>query len=148
MGLYEKIGNDYKVALKGRDALKVSVLRMVISAVKMVEIQKNLKAADETDIVQVVQKQIKQRKESIEQFLKGNRKDLADKEAAELKILEIYMPQQMSEAELKEVVISAIAESGASTKADTGKVMKAVMDRVKGRADGKTINQLVASMLK
>lgn len=147
MNIYEMIGQDYKTALKDKDALKVSVLRMVISAVKMLEIQKNLKAVDDADAVQIIQKQIKQRKESIDQFLKGNRKDLADKEAAELKILETYVPRQLTEEELKSVVQAIIAEIGAATKADTGRVMKAVMEKVKGKTDGKAVNQVVSGLL-
>lgn len=147
MSIYETINEDYKAALKGKDALKVSVLRMVIAAVKMLELQKSLTAVDDADAVQVIQKQAKQRKESIDQFLKGDRKDLADKEAAELKILEAYMPRQMTAEELKDVVRSVIAEIGAAGKADTGRVMKAVMERVRGKADGKAVNQVVAGLL-
>lgn len=147
MRLYETIDQDYKTALKAKDALKVSVIRMVISAVKMLEIQKNIKAADDADIAQIIQKQIKQRKDSIDQFLKGNRKDLADKESAELKILEFYMPKQMAEDELKAVTAAVISELGATTKADTGRVIKAVMEKVKGKADGRMVSQLVSSLL-
>lgn len=146
--LYNTLNDDYKVALKARDSLKVSVLRMLISAIKMVEIQKNIKAAEDEDVLQIIQKQVKQRKDSIDQFLKGNRKDLADKETLELRILESYMPKQLAESELREIVTSVITEIGALTKADAGKVMKAVMDKVRGKADGKTVNTIVTSMLK
>ena len=147
MNLYETIDSEYKTALKGKDALKVSVLRMVISSVKMLEIQKNVKTAEDADILQIIQKQIKQRKESIDQFTKGNRQDLAAKEAAELALLEAYMPKQLSEDELRTVVKTVIADLGAATKAETGKVMKAVMEKVKGKADGKAVNQIVSSLL-
>lgn len=147
MHLHETIDQDYKTALKAKDALKVSVLRMVIAAVKMLEIQKNVKAVEESDIIQIIHKQIKQRRDSIDQFLKGNRKDLADKESAELKILELYMPKQMTEDEVKAVTAGVIADLGAKTKADTGKVMKLVMEKVKGKTDGKVVSQIVASLL-
>ncbi|HPM43036.1 MAG TPA: GatB/YqeY domain-containing protein [Candidatus Omnitrophota bacterium] len=147
MRLYETIEQDYKISLKAKDALKVSVLRMIISAVKMVEIQKNIKSVDDSDVLNIIQKQIKQRKDSIDQFTKGNRKDLADKESAELCILETYTPKQMTEEEIQELVRSVAAELGAKTKSETGKVMKAVMEKVRGRADGKAVNQIVTAIL-
>lgn len=147
MTLYEKLDQDCKAAMKEKDAVKVSVLRMVIAAVKMLEIQKNIKAALDADVVQIVQKQIKQHKESIDQFQKGNRPDLADKEAAELKILEAYMPRQMGDEEIAAAVQAVITELGASTRADAGKVMKAVMERLRGKADGKTVNAIVSRCL-
>lgn len=148
MGLSKTIETDVKTAMKEGDALKLSVLRMLLSAVKMFAIEKNVKEVADGDVLQILQRQIKQHRESIEQFEKGKRQDLADKERKELKILEIYMPEQMSEGELLEIVKSAIKDTGAATKADTGKVMKAVMEKAKGRADGKVINQLVAGLLK
>ena len=103
---------------------------------------------EEAEIIEIIRRQAKQRKESIEQFGKGNRPDLADKEAQELKVLESYMPQQLGEAELLEIIKDAIAETGASAKSDIGKVMKAVMEKVKGRADGSSVNKLVSGLLK
>ena len=148
MNLYQRLEDDMKVALKGGDTVKLSVLRMVISAVKMLEIEKNIKAPGEGDVLQILQKQIKQRKESIAQFEKGNRQDLVDKEASELKILEAYMPKQLSEEELTVVVKDSIAETGAKVKADMGKVMKVVMGKVAGKADGKMVNQILLRFLK
>lgn len=148
MRLYETIDQDSKIALKAKDALKLSVLRMVISAVKMLEIQKNIKIAEDSDVVQIIQKQMKQRKDSIEQFLKGNRNDLAEKESAELRILESYMPKQMTEDELRALITETMAELGAKAKSDTGKVMKAAMEKVKGKADGKIVSQIVSGLLK
>ncbi len=121
---------------------------MLVAAVKNLEIDKKLKAAEDADVVQIIQRQIKQHKESIEQFKAGNRQDLVDKESAELAILEKYMPSQLSEEEVRKIVETAISETGATTKADMGKVMKAVMERTKGRADGKIISSLVLGMLK
>jgi len=148
MGLYNRIEEDIKSALKAGDGIRLSVLRMVLSAVKMQEIEKKIKRAQEDDVIQVIQRDIKQHRDSIDQFEKGNRKDLADKEREELKILESYMPEQMSEAELEKIVKEAIDSVGAKTKSDTGKAMKAVMEKAKGRAEGRLINQLVMKILK
>jgi len=148
MGLYKTIETDVKIAMKQGDPLRLSVLRMLLSAMKMLAIEKNIKEPADGDVLQILQRQIKQHKESIEQFEKGKRQDLADKELKELKILEAYMPEKMGESELQELVKDAIKETGAATKADMGKVMKAVIEKAKGRADGKTINQLVADLLK
>ncbi len=148
MSLYEKIENDMKVALKEKDATKLSVLRMLLSAIKLFVIEKNIKTAEDADTLQIIQKQVKQHKESIEQFEKGGRKDLAEKEKGELKILESYLPKQLSEEEIIELVKAAIAETGAGTAADMGKVMKSVLEKSKGRCDGKTVSQLVVRFLK
>jgi len=148
MELHRRLEDDMKAALKEGDSIKLSVLRMVVSAVKTLQIEKNVKAAEETDILQILQKQVKQHRESIEQFEKGKRQDLADKEIKELKILESYMPKQLSEEEVTAIVKEAIAETGAVAKSDMGKVMKQVMDKVKGRADGKVVNQAVMRLLK
>jgi uncharacterized protein YqeY len=148
MELYKSIELDVKIALKSGDALKVSVLRMVVSAVKSMMIEKNLKSVTDGDVCQILQKQVKQHKESIAQFEKGARPDLVKKEADELKVLEAYQPKQLSEAEVMALIKEVIAETGASSKSDTGRVMKAVMEKAKGRSDGKTINQLLAGLLK
>ncbi len=147
MNLYQRIESDMKAALKEGDSIKLSVVRMVISAVKTFAIEKNIKQPEETDILQIIQRQIKQHKESIESFEKGKRQDLADKEARELKILEAYMPQQLSEEELLVLIKEAISETGATSKSEVGRVMKIVMEKVKGRSDGKTVNQLVMRLL-
>ena len=147
MELYKTIENDVKSAMKGGEAVKLSVLRMVLSAIRMHAIEKNVKEVADADVLQIMQRQIKQHKESIEQFEKGKRSDLADKELAELEILESYMPEKMSEDELLALIKYVIKDTGASAKTDIGKVMKLAMERAKGRADGKTINQLVADLL-
>lgn len=148
MSLYQAIEQNMKSALKQGDTIKLSVLRMLVSSIRMLMLEKNLKTAEDDDTLRVIQRHIKQRKESIEQFRKGNRSDLAEKEAAELKILEGYMPEQLSEEEALAIVKECICQSGAVTKADTGKVMKLVMDKVKGKFDGKAVNQLVMGFLK
>jgi len=148
MDLYEKIELDIKTALKSGDSKKLSVLRMALSAIKMIEIEKNIKRASTDDVMKVMQKQIKQHKESITQFEAGKRADLVAKEAEELKILESYMPEQLSADELAKIAKEAIAETGAVTKSDLGKVMKLAMEKAKGRADGKALNQVIAGFLK
>jgi uncharacterized protein len=148
MKLYGKIEDDIKSALKAQDALKVSVLRMVLAAVKTLEIDRKIKRAQDNDVLSIIQKQIKQHKDSIEQFGKGGRKDLEDKEKKELVILESYMPEQLTEDELENIVKEAIASTGAQTKSDVGKVMKEAMDKGKGRADGKAVNQVAMRILK
>jgi uncharacterized protein YqeY len=147
MSLYKKIEDDMRNALRQGNAVTLSVLRMLISAMKMREIEKNVKDLDDAEALQIIQRHIKQHKESIAQFEKGNRPDLVEKEAMELKVLEAYMPEQLSRDEIAAIVKAAIAESGAASKSDTGKVMKLVMEKVKGRADGKTVSQLVAELL-
>lgn len=147
MNLYEKFESEMKAALKQGDAVKLSVMRMLVSAVRQVQIDKNVKSLDDAEVLQILKRQIKQRRDSIEQFVKGGRQDLADKETVELKVLETYMPAQMSEEELSAIVKAAIAESAAKTKADAGKVMKLVMEKAKGKCDGKLVNQLVMKLL-
>lgn len=148
MDLYQKISNDMKAALKEGNAIRLSVLRMALSSIRMIEIEKNLKTVSDADVLQIIQKQIKQRKDSIEQFKKGNRQDLADKESEELKILETYMPAQLTQDELLPIIKEAIAQAGAVSKSDSGKVMKLVMEKVKGKSDGKTVSELVMKLLK
>lgn len=148
MELYEKIESEMKEALKSGQATKLSVLRMVVAAVKNAEISKKVKKLEEADVIQVIQKMIKEHKESISQFEKGNRPDLVEKEKSELLILQKYVPAEMSEPELTSIVKSVMQELGVTAKADSGKVMRAVMEKVKGKADGKTVNAIVMSLLK
>lgn len=148
MGLYEKLDADVKSSLKEGNALKVSVLRMALSTIKTLQIEKNIKALDDSGVIEILQRHVKQHRESIDQFTKGGRPDLADKEKAELKILEEYLPEQLGEEELTKIVKEIVAEMGAVTKKDTGKVMKALMEKVKGKADGKVVSSIVGQMLK
>src|SRR3989338_9903167 len=148
MTLNERFGDDLKEALKKGDSGRVSTLRMLIAALRNYEIEKKVKQLEDVDIYQILQRQIKQHKDSIEQFSRGSRQDLADKEEAELAILESYMPPQLDRSQIIKLIDEAMAESGASTKRDAGKVMKLVMEKAKGRADGKSINALVMERLK
>lgn len=148
MDTYEKIESQMKDAMKQKDSLRLSVLRMAIAAVRNAEIVKKVKKLEENDVLQVIQKMIKEHKESIAQFEKGGRSDLVEKESQELKVLQEYAPKEMGLEELTSIVKIAVQESGFTSKADAGKVMKAVMEKVKGKADGKTVNQIVLSLLK
>lgn len=132
-----------------RDELKTSVLRLLLSAVGYFEIQKGGAgyAASEDDILAVLQKEVKQRKDSIEQFKAGNRQDLVDKETKELEILQTYLPAQMSKEEIRTIVKEAITQTEATSIADMGKVMGALMPKVKGRADGGLISKIVKEEL-
>jgi len=146
--LLSRLEGDMKAAMKAREEVRLSTLRMIIAAVRNVEIEKKTKTLDDADVVKILQKSFKQHKESIAQFEKGNRPDLVAKEAAELKILEAYLPKQVGEEELIRVVKEVLAETGAVSKSDTGKVMKAVMAKVQGQADGKAISAIVSNLLK
>ena len=127
--------------------LRLSTLRMLKSAVEYAKIEKKQEALPDADVVAVIKKQVKQRQDSIESFDKGGRADLADKEKAELAILKSYLPAELAETELTAIVTAVIAELGAQTKADMGKVMKAVQAKVAGRADNRLVSQIVGRLL-
>lgn len=149
MSLQEQLVNDMKEAMKARDEAKVSTIRMLRAAIKNKEIEKggtSYKLSDK-EIIDVIITAIKQRKDSIEQFTKGNRNDLAEKEKKEAEILQGYLPPQMSEDDIKAEVKKAIAETGAVSQKDMGKVMKALMPRVAGKADGAVVNRLVKELI-
>ncbi len=149
MFLQEQLVNDMKEAMKARDEVKVSTIRMLRAAIKNKEIEKggtSYKLSDK-EIIDVIITAIKQRKDSIEQFTKGNRNDLAEKEKKEAEILQGYLPPQMSEDDIKAEVKKAIAETGAVSQKDMGKVMKALMPRVAGKADGAVVNRLVKELI-
>lgn len=146
--LVNRLENDMKEAMRAREETRLSVLRMIIAAVRNVEIEKNAKSIDDAEAIKILQKNLKQHKESIAQFEKGNRPDLVAKESAELKIIETYLPKQLTDEDLNRLVKEVIAETGASSKSDTGKVMKAAMAKAQGQADGKTISAIVAALLK
>jgi uncharacterized protein YqeY len=146
MGLKERLKEDMKAALKAKDKVKLSTIRMIQSLIKNAEIEKRGELTDE-EIVQLLMKYAKQRKESIELYQKGGRQDLVEKEKAELAVVESYLPKQMSEEEVRALVEEAIRESGATSPKDLGKVMKLVMPKVKGRADGSLVNRIAKELL-
>ena len=147
--LKEKILNELNKALKEKEELKVSTLRLLIAAIKNFEIAKrgtSYVASDE-EIASIIQKEIKQRKESIEQFKAGGRQDLVDKETKETEILQIYLPKQISEQELLSMVEDVIKEVGASSVKDFGKVMRVLAQKVKGRADMSIVSGIIKRLL-
>ena len=146
MSLQQRLDNDLRGAIKSSDKLKTSALRMLKAAVKYKQTEKNRELSEE-EIISVVLTLSKQRRESIDLFLKGGREDLADKEKQELSILQSYLPDQLTPEELDRFIIEAIAESSAEGVKDIGKVMRLVMSRVKGTADGKTVNLRVKELL-
>ncbi len=147
MTLSEQIDADLKTAMKAGDSQKVSTLRMLKAASSNQAIQKGKSSLEDGEIHEVIQETIKQHQESIEAFTKGNRPELAAKEEQEAKILKAYLPPAMGEAELKGIIQATIQELGASGPAALGQVMKAVLPKVKGRADGKQVSQLVGQLL-
>ncbi|MBM4136568.1 MAG: GatB/YqeY domain-containing protein [Nitrospira sp.] len=146
MSLLQRLDDDFKVALKTSDSLRVSVLRMAKAAIKNKQIEKRGELSED-DILSVLSMLLKQRRESIEQFSKGGREDLAEKERKELEILQSYLPQQLTLEELDKIIIETIRESSANGIKDIGKVMRLIMPRVKGIADGKSVNQRVKELL-
>lgn len=147
MSLKETIQKDLIENMKAKNEAAVAAIRMLKTAVMKFETAGEAKIANDEEIIQLVNKEIKQRKDSIEQFEKGNRPELAAKEKAEMAFLEKYMPEQMGEEEIKTIIQEGIAATGATSKADMGKVMGAIMPKVKGKADGGLVNRLVQSML-
>ena len=149
MTIPEQIDHDLKEAMKAKAVDKLSVLRLLKAAIKNAAIEKGGQAGvlDNTEATAVIRKQVKQRQDSIEGFVKGNRPELADKERAEIDVLNTYLPQALSPDELGRLINDAIAETGATTKAQMGVVMKALQTKVAGRADGKTLSQAVQARL-
>jgi uncharacterized protein YqeY len=146
MSLSERLNEDMKLAMKSQSKFKLSVIRMVRAAIKNIEIDQR-KTLDDQEVLDVLSREIKQRRDSLQEFEKAGRDDLAETVKAEIDILIEYLPQQLSEEEVKAIVQQTIQEVGASSKADMGKVMGALMPKVKGRADGKIVNQAVQQLL-
>lgn len=145
--LFDKIQTDLKQAMLKKDVLRTSVLRMLVSAARYHQVEKSLSTLTNEDVIQVLKRQVKQRRDSIESFTTANRPELADKERQEAGILEEYLPKQLSEADITDLVKAAIVETGATSKAQTGLVMKTVMPKLGGKADGKLVNQVVMKLL-
>ena len=130
-----------------KDAARTSTLRMLKSAIEYYKIEKKQETLTDADVTSVIKKQIKQRQDSIESFMKGGRTDLVTNEQAELAVLKTYLPDELSPAEVEAIVKAAIVEVGATAKTDMGKVMKAVQAKTAGRADNRLVSQLVAASL-
>ena len=148
MTLRDRLTEDMKQAMKDKEAgkLKLSVIRMVRSAAKNIEIDRH-KELDDNELLEVVAKEVKMRKDSLEEFRKANRPDLLAALEQEIAILMEYLPEQMTEAEVRSLVTQAVADAQASSPKDMGKVMALLMPKVKGRADGKLVNSLVKELL-
>jgi hypothetical protein len=147
MKLSDRINTEISTAMKARDSTRLSALRMLKTAITNKGIEKG-HDLDDAEVLQVVASLVKQRRDSIEQFAKAGRTDLVDKETSEIKVLEQYQPPAASAEEIDAAVVAAIAETGAATPKDMGKVMKAVMAKLAGKtADGKTVNEAVRKRL-
>ncbi|CAH0119623.1 MULTISPECIES: GatB/YqeY domain-containing protein [unclassified Paenibacillus] len=146
MNLSERLNEDMKQAMKSQDKFKLSTIRMVRSAIKNLEIDLK-RTLDDNEVLEILGREIKQRKDALQEFEKAGRDDLAEPLKAEIEIIGQYLPEQLSEEEIQVIVQQTIQETGASSKAEMGKVMSALMPKVKGRADGKTVNRLVQQFL-
>lgn len=147
MTLKEKIGRDYNEALKARDERRLSALRLLRTEAKKREVSGQKKELTDAELIETISSLVKQRRESIRLFAEGGRQDLVEKEEAELKVLLAYLPQALTPAELEELISQVIQETQAAGLKDQGKVMKAIMPQVTGRADGKTVSERVKQTL-
>jgi uncharacterized protein YqeY len=147
MNSQERLSQEIKSAMLAKDQDRLSPLRMLKSAVGYTQIEKKTETLSEPDFVAVVQREVKKRRDSIEQFEKGGRQELADKEKKEISVLEQFLPKALPPEELEQLVKATIQELGATTKKDMGPVIKAVQAKAAGRADGKSISALVSGLL-
>ena len=146
MALKEKLAEDLKDAMKNKDVVRKNVVQMVRAGVLQVE-KDNKVTLDDEGIIEVIAKQLKQRRDSLPDYEKSGREDLIATLKAEMDVLMKYLPKQLSKEELEVIVKDAVAETGASSMKDMGKIMATVMPKVKGRADGKMINEIVKAIL-
>ena len=147
MTLLERISQEIKTAMLARDAERLSTLRLLKSALGYLQIEKKVDSLPDAEVVAVIQKEIKKRRDAVEQFTAGGRPELADKEAMEIKVLETFLPQALSAEELEQLVRGTIQKLGATSKKEMGPVIKAVQAKAAGRADGKSISALVGRLL-
>lgn len=146
MSLREQVSDDLKAAMRSGDTARRDTIRLLLAALKQREVDER-KALSDADVLAVIEKMIKQRRDSISQFKQGGRQDLADKEQQELALLQTYMPQALSEAEIAAAVAAAMAETGATGAADMGKVMALLKPRLAGRADMSRVSTAVKAQL-
>jgi uncharacterized protein len=146
MSVMERLDQDMKQAMKDRAALKLSVIRMVKAALKNEEINKGRLLSDD-EVLTILTRELKQRRESLHEFEKASREELALKTREEIDVLSAYLPAQLSEDEIREIVREAVASTNASSKKEMGKVMGAIMPKVKGRADGNLVQKIVSEEL-
>lgn len=147
MNLSERLTDDMKQAMKNQDKFKLTVIRMMRAAMKNLEIDLKRPLVD-SEVLDILSREIKQRKDSLQEFEKAGRDDLVADLVVEIEIISQYLPEQLTEEEIQEIVTQTIHELGASSKADMGKVMGALLPKTKGRADGKLVNQFVQQLLK
>ncbi len=147
MSLQERVSQELKTAMLAKDADRLSTLRLLKSALGYAQIEHKTEQLSDADVLGLVQKEIKKRRDAIEQYEKGGRPELAAKEKKEIPVLETFLPQPLSSAELEQLVKAAIQELGAATKKEMGPVIKAVQARAAGRADGKSISAVVGKLL-
>lgn len=146
MNLSERLSDDMKQAMRNQDKFKLTQIRMIRASIKNLEIDLK-RPADDNDVVNILSREIKQRKDSLQEFSKAGRDDLVTDLTAEIEIISQYLPVQLTEEEIKAIVTQTIQELGASSKAEMGKVMGALLPKTKGRADGKLVNQFVQQFL-
>jgi len=146
MSLNERLSDDMKQAMKSQEKFRLSVIRMIRSSIKNVEIDQR-RTLEDDEVLEIIGREVKQRKDSLQEFTKAGREDLAESVAAEIDIISAYLPKQLTEEEVKEIVQQTIQETGASSKAEMGKVMAALMPKVKGVADGRLVNTFVRELL-
>ena len=146
MSLLERLNSDIKQAMKNKEKDKLSVIRMIKASIQNEAIKTGKELSEEEELT-VLSREVKQRKDSLHEFDKAGREDLVEKIRTELQYVELYMPKQLSEEEVSEIVKQAISETGASSKAEMGKVMAVIMPKVKGKADGSLVNKLVQQHL-
>ncbi|MEH7298672.1 GatB/YqeY domain-containing protein [Neobacillus drentensis] len=146
MSLLERLNNDMKQAMKNKEKDKLSVIRMVKASLQNEAIKLGTELTEDAELT-VLSREVKQRKDSLHEFDKAGREDLVEKLRTELTVVELYLPKQLSEEELSEIVTETISEVGAKSKAEMGKVMAAIMPKVKGKADGSLVNKLVQQHL-
>lgn len=146
MTLTDQLRNDMKTAMKARDKDTLSVIRMIRASVKNKEIERGTELSD-TEVTEIIARELKQRNDSLQEFEKAKRSDLVAQTKQEIEILKRYLPEQLTEDELRQMIKETIQTVGARSKADLGKVMAALMPKVKGRADGKQVNRLVQEEL-
>lgn len=146
MNLSERLNEDMKQAMKSRDKFTLSTIRMVRSTIKYLEIDLK-RTLDDNEVLDILSREIKQRKDALQEFESAGRDELVASTKAEIEIIMKYLPEQLSEEEINLIVQQTIQETGASSKSEMGKVMSALMPKVKGRADGKLLNQAVQQFL-
>lgn len=146
MSLKEKLQEDLKSSMKNKDTVRKSVITLVRAAIKQYEVDKRKELSND-GVIEIISKQLKQRKDSLVEFEKAGRDDLIEETKSEIQVLEEYLPQQLSEDELEQIVIETIAEVGATSMKDMGKIMSTIKPKTAGRADGRKINELVKKNL-